>query len=77
MFYRVSVDLSLSAVFLTIRPVLWVFRGADQEGNMRFFFFLSHHITSYRDLCLLMLTLLTGLISILGVSSVVAFYLFI
>lgn len=76
MFYRMSVDLSLSAVFLTMRPVLWVFRGADQEGNVRFFF-LSHHITSYRDLCLLMLTLLTGLISILGVSSVVAFYLFI
>lgn len=47
MFYRMSVDLSLSAVFLTMRPVLWVFRGADQEGNVRFFFFItSHHIIS-------------------------------
>ena len=37
MFYRVSVNLSLSAVFLTMRPVLRVFRGADHQGNMSFF----------------------------------------
>ena len=36
-FYRVSVNLSLSAVFLTMRPVLRVFRGADHQGNMSFF----------------------------------------
>ena len=70
MFYRVSVDLSL--LFFSRWDRCYGFLGVQTTRVT--WVFLSHHV---KDLCLLMLTLLTSLISILGVSTVVAFYLFI
>ena len=69
MFYRVSVDLSL--LFFSRWDRCYGFLGVQTTRVT--WVFLSHHV---KDLCLLMLTLLTSFISILGVSTVVAFYLF-